>query len=98
VSLRVVFHALAERELNQAAQFYESECPGLGAAFLDDVQRCTSLILDHLSAGQVLSGNVRRRLVRRFPYAVLYRILPDTVRILAIMNLRRRPDYWTGRE
>jgi hypothetical protein len=46
----------------------------------------------------VLRGEVRRRLLRRFPYALLYKIKPDSIRILAVMNLRRRPSYWLGRD
>lgn len=41
---------------------------------------------------------MRRRLVRRFPYAVLYSISPDLIRILAVMHSRRRPMYWIERE
>ena len=46
----------------------------------------------------VLVGAVRRRLLRRFPYALLYKIKPDGIRVLAVMNLKRRPTYWIGRE
>ena len=92
------FHRLAERELNEAAQYYDSESPGLGAAFLHEVQRCIGDILEHPEAGSVLVGAIRRRLIRRFPYAVLYSIKLAGIRILAIMNLRRRPMYWVGRE
>jgi hypothetical protein len=35
--------------------------------------------------------------LRRFPYAVLYSVRGETVRILAVMNLKRRPTYWIGR-
>jgi hypothetical protein len=35
---RVSFHVLAERELNDAALYYEHERLGLGAAFLDEVE------------------------------------------------------------
>ncbi|MDA2924811.1 type II toxin-antitoxin system RelE/ParE family toxin [Acidobacteria bacterium AH-259-L09] len=92
------FHRLAERELNEAAQYYDSESPGLGAAFLNEIERCVGRILEHPEAGLILVGNVRRRLARRFPYAVLYSIKPGGVRILAVMNLKRRPMYWVGRE
>lgn len=92
------FHRLAQRELNEAAQYYESESPGLGAAFLNEIQRCIGDILKQPEAGPVLVGAVRRRLMRRFPYAVLYSIKPAGIRILAVMNLRRRPMYWVGRE
>ena len=92
------FHRLAERELNEAAQYYDSESPGLGAAFLNEVERCIRDVLDHPEAGSVLVGAVRRRLIRRFPYAVLYSNKPTGIRILAVMNLTRRPMYWVGRE
>ena len=44
-----------------------------------------------------MRGDVRRRLIRRFPLGVLYRIDPDEIVILAVMHLSRRPDYWHGR-
>ena len=93
----VSFHRLAEQELNEAAEYYEREQPGLGAAFIADVQRCTDAIVDHPKAGAVIRGLVRRRQCRRFRYGVLYSIRQDSVRILAVMNLRRRPGYWIGR-
>jgi toxin ParE1/3/4 len=95
---RPEFHWLADRELNEAAQYYELEDPGLGSAFLDEVDRCLRSIADHPEAGMVLRDSVRRRLLRRFPYALLYKIKPSGIRILAVMNFTRRPTYWVGRE
>ena len=37
---RPEFHRLAERELNEAAQYYDSEEPGLGSSFLQEIDRC----------------------------------------------------------
>jgi plasmid stabilization system protein ParE len=56
------------------------------------------LIADHPKAGRILRGSVRRRLLRKFPYALLYKIKPTDILILAVMNLKRRPTYWVGRE
>ena len=95
---RPEFHRLAEYELNEAAQYYDLEDPGLGAAFLEEVDRCLQSIQAAPEAGAILRGTVRRRLLRRFPYALLYKIKPSGIRILAVMNLRRRPTYWVGRE
>lgn len=94
---RPEFHRLAEDELNEAAQYYDLEESGLGAAFLDEVDRSLQAIEAQPEAGMVLLGEVRRRLLRRFPYALLYKIKPNGIRILAVMNLRRRPTYWRGR-
>ena len=95
---RPEFHRLAEHELNEAAQYYDLEDPGLGAAFLEEVDRGLQSIQAHPEAGAIVRGAVRRRLLRRFPYALLYKIKPSGIRILAVMNLRRRPTYWVGRE
>lgn len=98
MSTDVSFHRLAEREMNEAAQYYELERPGLGSAFLNEVQRCLHAISEHPEAGRALVGKVRRRLLRRFPYGLLYTLKPDAIRVLAVMNLKRRPAYWVGRE
>jgi plasmid stabilization system protein ParE len=95
---RSEFHRLAEYELNEAAQYYDLEELGLGAAFLEEVDRCLQSIQAAPEAGAILRGTVRRRLLRRFPYALLYKIKSRGIRILAVMNLRRRPTYWVGRE
>ncbi|MBI2207218.1 MAG: type II toxin-antitoxin system RelE/ParE family toxin [Candidatus Rokubacteria bacterium] len=95
---RPEFHRLAERELNEAAQYYDVEEPGLGSSFLQEIDRCLESIEAYPEAGAILRGSVRRRLLRGFPYALLYRIKPSGIRILAVMNLKRRPGYWVGRE
>jgi toxin ParE1/3/4 len=92
------FHRLAEYELNEAARYYDLEDPGLGAAFLVEVERCLRSIQAAPEAGPILRGTVRRRLLRRFPYALLDKIKSNGIRILAVMNLHRRPNYWIDRE
>jgi len=93
---RPEFHRLADRELNEAAQYYDLEDPGLGSFFLEELDRCLQSIEDHPEAGMILRGSVRRRLLHRFSYAILYKIKPSGIRILAVMNLKRRPTYWVG--
>lgn len=95
---RPEFHRLAEDELNEAARYYDREEPGLGSSFLEEVDRCLQSLATHPEAGPILRGVVRRRLLRRFPYALLYKIKPGGIRILAVMNLKRRPAYWVSRE
>jgi plasmid stabilization system protein ParE len=95
---RASFHPLAERELVDAARYYEIESPGLGARFLDAVEKCELAIIEHPEAGATVRGDIRRRLIRSFPYALLYKVKPQRTRILAVMNLRRRPTYWVDRE
>ena len=95
---RPEFHRLADRELNEAAQYYELQSLGVGSSFLKEIDRCLQSIEEHPEGGVILRDSVRRRLLRRFPYALLYKIKPSSIRILAVMNLKRRPTYWVGRE
>ncbi len=97
MSRRVSFHRLAEDELNDAAQYYERGSPGLGAAFLAEAERVVQEILRFPESAPEVKPGVRRRLLRRFPYGILYAVREQEIRILAVMNLRRRPFYWRGR-
>lgn len=95
---RISFHPLAEQELNEAASYYNAASPGLGTAFLDEVEHAIKQILEHPRAASLVNRVVRRKLVRRFPYSVLYSVQTDTIRVLAIANQKRRPFYWRGRK
>ena len=89
---------MAEQELNEAASYYNAASPGLGTAFLDEVEHAVKQILEYPEAAPLVNRVVRRKLVRRFPYSVMYSVQTDTVRILAIANQKRRPFYWRGRK
>ena len=95
--MRVTFNALAERELNDAAQYDEHEQRGLGTAFISEVRRCTEALAEHPESSPNVLGAIRRRLCQRFPYGLLYTVTGNELRILAVMNLKRRPGYWVGR-
>jgi hypothetical protein len=41
--------------------------------------------------------DIRRGLLRRFPYSVVYEVLPDEVIILAVAHTSRRPRFWIKR-
>ena len=100
----VSFHELAEVELNEASHYYESEVAGLGVAFLAEVERAIKQMRDHPEAVPFILKFVRRKLLRRFPYSVMYSPLTTrltsshckskaTTVLLASsqMNIRRPP-------
>jgi len=98
MSLEISFHPWAEQELNETARYYHTRRSGLGAAFLDEVEKAIAQITTNPAAVPVIRGDVRRKLVRRFPYSILYAVRGNTLRILAIANQKRRPFYWSGRK
>lgn len=92
-----VFHPEAEAELNAAIDWYEARASGLGAEFFDEVRAAVGRAQAFPHAWQVLEGEIRRTLVHRYPYGVLYALEPRRLFIIAVMHLRQRPGYWRGR-
>jgi hypothetical protein len=76
-----------------AAQFYASRVAGLEVEFLDAVDQA---ILENPEQWRIIEADVRRYLMARFPFAIYYRVLPDSLRILALKHHSRHPGY--GRE
>jgi plasmid stabilization system protein ParE len=88
----------AVEELEASISRYESQQPGLGAAFLVEFKRTRERILELPEAARLIRGEVRRRPIHRFPYAVLYRVSIDEIVIVAVAHRRRRPGFWRGRQ
>lgn len=91
----------AKAEIAGASRWYERERAGLGFDFLRMVDRAIARIESIPQSGSPVPGvadvAIRRILVRRFPYHVVYIELPDRVQVLAVAHQRRRPGYWLHR-
>jgi plasmid stabilization system protein ParE len=67
------FNPLAERELDDAFQYYEEHTPGLGERFLDEVEHALIFLRRHPEAAPRVLGSIRRFVLPLFPYSILYR-------------------------
>ncbi len=93
----VSYHPLAAQELDDAHDYYETQQEGLGLTFVHAVHETEKRIAHFPVAWQALSPNSRRALVSRFPYGLIYHIGDETITILAIADLHKKPRYWKGR-
>lgn len=96
------FDEEAEEELVAAASWYDAKRPGLGRQLVDLVDEAlTSIQEDPAACGFTphvpRALGVRRKLISRFPYSIVFLELPEEVRILALAHGRRRPGYWRHR-
>jgi toxin ParE1/3/4 len=90
-------HEAAEAEINEAADFYDAESPGLGDVFIDDIERAIARISEFPEAAPLARGRVRKKIITKFPYSLVYSVRGDQIRILAVAHQKRRPFYWRGR-
>ena len=95
--MRFYFHEYAEAEFSRAVDYYEDCRRGLGIEFAEEVYSAIDRITKFPGAWSPMSKNTRRCLVNRFPFGVIYNVKSGLVRIIAVADLRRRPDYWLGR-
>lgn len=91
------FHPEAETELSEAVQYYENVEPGLGQDFAVEAYTAIQRAVAHPQAWTILEGEIRRSLVRRFPYGILYAEDNGGVLVIAVMHLHRMPGYWKER-
>ncbi len=84
-------------EVDAAYAWYEDQRAGLGeeflAAFVEQLER----IQDNPEAWAVLYRKVRACPLRRFPYILYFRILPDRINVIAVQHGHRNPRAWRRR-
>jgi len=77
-----------------AARWYEEREIGLGQAFIDEVLRAFDEIEAAPQSFPKLRGTYHRKLLDRFPYAVIYKVTSRRTYVRAVAHGRRRPGYW----
>lgn len=93
------FEPEAEAELRVAARWYERRTRGLGADLVREVDAALERVLEGPGSFPLVEGfsDVRRVVIERFPYALVYMIEGNLVRVLSIAHGRRKPLFWAGR-
>jgi hypothetical protein len=96
--MRFYFHELVEAEFDRAVAYYENCRDGLGVEFAQEVYATIDRIIQYPEVWSPMSKNTRRCLVSRFPFGIIYQIKSNSIRIIAVADLRRRPNFWLNRE
>lgn len=88
-------------ELAEAVLWYEARRQGLGREFLDEVATLPLVGGRPRSFPRLQDVDatleIRRALLARFPYALVFLVREDEVRVLAVAHAKRRPGYWLSR-
>ncbi len=87
----------AEQDIGEAYGWYEGRRAGLGEEFLTCVDACIEAICRTPEMHATIHENYRRGLVRRFPYAVFYEYVAETVTVYCVFHTSQDPDKWRRR-
>jgi plasmid stabilization system protein ParE len=97
VNLPLIINPGAEADLDEARQWYESDRGGLGDELIDEVDAVLARIRRMPRLYAKVFQELRLALVRRFPYAVVYRIDDDQITVVAVYHTHRDPRGWQSR-
>jgi toxin ParE1/3/4 len=93
----VRFHEAAEEELSTELGYLELRRKGLGRHFLNEVRHAVGLVAQFPESAEEIQAGIRRRVLRKFRYSLMYALEPECVLILAVAHHSRRPEYWSDR-
>ncbi|MDO9450666.1 MAG: type II toxin-antitoxin system RelE/ParE family toxin [Rugosibacter sp.] len=98
--MKIAYLTVAREEIREAAEYYAAISPELGNAFKRELQqllrRVGTMPLAWPPCGASGAG-LRKCLLSRFPYMVIYAPLPGEVLVLAVGHQHRQPGYWRDR-
>lgn len=87
----------ALNDLVQAWEWYEERRGGLG----DEFRACVDTAIGEIAQGPFIYpcvfGSIRRRILRRFPYAILFLVEIEHIEVLAVFHSARSPQNWMER-
>lgn len=95
--MKVRFLKPAQSEVDDAFAWYEEQMHRLGRQFLDDFDRAVRRVVAYPFAGTEIEEGLRRCLLSRFPYGIIYGLDSDSVIVVAVTHLHREPRYWIDR-
>ena len=90
----IIFSRMAKQELEDATHYYEIEHEGLGRQFRNEIRKSVNRISEYPKAWSFDKEDVRKCLLHKFPYKILYSIEEDHIFIIAIAHQHRKPEYW----
>jgi len=90
-------HPSALEELKSALRWYQERSQSAAVGFAAEVDRAMDMVLAAPQRWPIGEHGSRKFVLRRFPFAIIYRERPDAVQILAIAHGHRRPGYWKAR-
>lgn len=97
MAVELVVAPEAEHDIDEAYAWYEAHRPGLGEDFLTCIDACMQATVRNPAMHSVVHEAYRRALARRFPYAVFYEFVDDTVTIYGVFHTSRDPEKWRRR-
>ena len=95
--MKIDFLTIAQKELADAVDWYNEQSDGLGNEFLDELDRAIRRAVAYPQSCTEIESGLRRCLIARFPYGLIYSLEEERIIVVAVAHLHRHPRYWAER-
>ncbi len=97
MSYEIIVRPEAAREVQQAFDWYQEKTEGLGLEFLRAADACLAGVQRNPLASPIMYQEIRRALLRKFPYILFYIVKEEQIIVLACFHAKRDPIDWMRR-
>jgi toxin ParE1/3/4 len=94
---RIIILPYAEVDINDSVSFYKEQEEGLDKTFIKIISYSFKEILKNPEAYPLVKFEIRKFVVKEFPYCIFYINKVEAVYILAIFHDKRNPKSWKKR-
>jgi len=95
--MKIEYLKLAKLEFHDAISYYETEQKDLGKKFESNIKSSINRIKRFPTAYVKIQDEVRKCVLHKFPFNIMYSIEENHIVIIAIAHHHRKPDYWIER-
>ena len=96
--MKIYFTLLSQKEYQEAVYYYDDQNVIVGDEFITEVEEAIKLIVSFPSAWPLVHEQLRRYVLKRFPYIILYKFYGDRIVVFAIAHQHRDPTYYLKRQ
>lgn len=93
----IQFLEVAQDELDDFFESYEYRQKNMGFTFVKEVQNTLYLIKTYSDVWEKSSSHTSRCMIKGFPCAVIYQKVDETIWVVAIKNLHKKPTHWASK-
>ncbi len=96
--MKIEYHKSIKTELQQIMGYYDKLYDGFGNEFLSEFEQNIFYISSNPKMYMKIKNNMRKALLKRFPYVIYFKQKKEIIRVLVLKHQRRHPSYGLNRK
>jgi plasmid stabilization system protein ParE len=93
MAFKLIIKPVTWLDIEEAIDWYENESKGLGKRFFKSFEDALEKIVKNPDAYLFIIPDVRRVLLKNFPYKIFYSVSPDTIFIIGVFHAKRSKGF-----